>query len=81
MKWNVESVSPLELAVRFENGREGNVRFESSHLRNLNEALKDPGVFQKARVASSGLTSKGELDLAPDAICREIKCPGEWRLR
>jgi Protein of unknown function (DUF2442) len=84
MKWNivsVDSISPLELAVRFEDGMEGNVRFESSHLSSRNEALKNPEVFQQARVESGELTWPGEPDLAPDAICREIKRPGEWRLR
>ena len=84
MKWNVvsaDSISPLELAVRFEDGTEGNVRFESSPLSSRHEALKNPEVFQQARVESGELTWPGEPDLAPDAICREIKRPGEWRLR
>jgi hypothetical protein len=78
---SVDSISPLELAVRVEDGTEGNVRLESSHLSSLNEALKDPGVFQQARVESGGFAWLGEPDLAPDAICREINRPGEWRLR
>ena len=87
MKWNVESnvesvdsISPLALAVRFEDGTEGNLRFESSHFSSLGEALQDGEVFQPARVKSGGLTWPGGPDLSPDALCRQFNRPGEWRL-
>jgi hypothetical protein len=84
MNWNVVSVkpiSPLAIAVRFEDGTEGKVRFELSHLSGVFEALKAPEVFQQARVEDGAVTWPGEIDLAPDAMYREIKRAGEWVLR
>lgn len=84
MNWNVVSVqplAPLELAVRFEDGTEGRVRFESSHLTGVFAALKAPEIFRQARVESGAVTWPGEIDLAPDAMYREIKRSGEWVLR
>jgi hypothetical protein len=84
MHWNVVSVqpiSPLALAVRFEDGTEGSVRFEPSHLHGVFEALKAPEVFRQVRVEDGAVTWPGEIDLAPDAMYREIKHKGEWVLR
>ncbi len=84
MNWDVisvKTVSPLELAVSFRDGTEGKVRFESSHLTGVFEALKAPDVFRQARVESGVVTWPGEIDLAPDAMYREIKLNGEWVLR
>lgn len=84
MHWNVitvEPLAPLLLAVRFEDGTEGKVRFEPSHLTGVFAALKVPEVFQQARVESGAVTWPGEIDLAPDAMYREIKRTGEWVLR
>jgi hypothetical protein len=84
MNWNVVSVkpiSPLAIAVRFEDGTEGQVRFELSHLRGVFEALKAPDVFRQARIEDGAVTWPGEIDLAPDAMYREIKRSGEWVLR
>jgi hypothetical protein len=84
MHWDVvavEPVSTLVLAVRFEDGTEGNVRFETSHLSGVFEALKTPEVFRQARVEGGAVTWPGEIDLAPDAMYREIKRSGEWVLR
>ena len=84
MQWTAVSVEPkppLDLAVRFFDGTEGIVRFESSHLNGVFEALKDPDVFLKARVECGAVTGPGDIDLAPDAMYREIKRAGEWVLR
>ena len=84
MHWDVvavEPVSTLVLAVRFEDGTEGKVRFEASHLSCVFEALKTPEVFRQARVEDGAVTWPGEIDLAPDAMYREIKLTGEWVLR
>jgi hypothetical protein len=84
MHWDVvavEPVSTLVLAVRFEDGPEGKVRFEASHLSGVFEALKTPEVFRQARVEDGAVTWPGEIDLAPDAMYREIKLTGEWVLR
>ena len=84
MHWNVVSVqpiSPMVLAVRFEDGTEGKVRFEASHLTGVFESLKAPDIFKQARVESGAVTWPGDIDLAPDAMYREIKSSGEWVLR
>jgi len=84
MNWNVVSVepcAPLELAVRFLDGTEGTVRFERSHLTGVFEALRDPEVFRQAKVECGTVSWPGDIDLAPDAMYREIKRAGEWVLR
>lgn len=84
MEWTVVSVEPklpLSLVVSFLDGTRGTVRFEQSHLRGVFEALKDPELFRQARVECGAVTWPGEIDLAPDAMYREIKRTGEWVLR
>jgi hypothetical protein len=84
MNWDVVSVKPisqLALAVLFADGTEGKVRFESSHLSGVFEALKTPDIFQQVHVEDGAVTWPGEIDLAPDAMYREIKRAGEWVLR
>ena len=84
MHWTVVSVEPkppLALNVRFTDGTEGTVRFEPSHLSGVFETLKDPQSFSQARVENGVVTWPGEIDLAPDAMYREIRQAGEWVLR
>lgn len=84
MNWTVIAVEPkppLALVVRFLDGTEGIVRFEPSHLNGVFEGLKDPEVFRQARVEFGAVTWPGDIDLAPDAMYREIKRSGEWILR
>ena len=78
---SVDSISPLELAVRSQDGPERKVRFESSHLSDLFEAFKAPEGFRQARVGSCRVAWPGQIDLAPDAIDREIRRTGERVLR
>ena len=52
MEWDVIEVKPepnLNLFVRFEDGTQGKVRFEPSHLRGVFESasVKEPGFFQQ----------------------------------
>jgi hypothetical protein len=84
MDWNVVAVEPISslvLTVRFADGTEGTVRFEPSHLTGVFEALKDPTVFRQVRVELGAVTWPGDIDLAPDAMYREIKRTGEWVLQ
>ena len=84
MEWDVthvETVAPLALRVQFADGTVGRVRFEPSHLTGVFSALKDPLVFQQARVEDGFVTWPGDLDLAPDAMYDAIKSRGEWVLR
>lgn len=84
MHWNVTSVEPkppLALVVQFHDGTRGTVRFETSYLTGVFEALRNPQVFREVRVECGTVTWPGEIDLAPDAMYREIKRNGEWVLR
>jgi len=84
MEWSVvgvEAKPPLAHAVRFADGPEGLVRFEPSHLAGVFEALKDPEIFRQARVECGAVTWPGNIDLAPDAMHREIRQTGEWVLQ
>lgn len=84
MYWTVVAVEALPLrtlAVRFEDGTEGKVRFEESHLKGVFAALKDPVVFQSVRLEFGAVSWPGDIDIAPDAMYREVKHCGEWVLR
>jgi hypothetical protein len=84
MNWTVVSVEakpPLALAVRFQDGTEGTVRFEPSHLNGVFAALRNPDIFLQVRVEEGAVAWPGELDLAPDAMYRQIRQAGEWVLR
>ncbi len=84
MRWTVTYVEPLPkatLAVRFEDGTEGRVRFEPTHLGGVFEPLRDPAVFAQVRIEFGAVTWPGNIDLAPDAMYEQIKRNGEWILR
>jgi hypothetical protein len=44
------------------------------------ERLRDPAQFAEAFVSDGVVTWPGELDLAPDAMHKEIKANGHWRI-
>jgi len=84
MEWDVVEVVPnpdLSMQVRFADGTQGKVRFEQSHLFGVFEPLKDPAVFCLAYLDSGAVTWPGDIDIAPDAMYREIKQHGQWILR
>lgn len=84
MAWDVKSVklvAPLTFKVQFEDGTEGKVQFEPSHLTGVFEALKDPLIFQQAHIKDGVIVWPGDLDLAPDAMYQAIKATGEWILK
>ena len=78
----VEVVSPLTLAVEFEDGLAGQVRFEPSYLRGPFAKLADTDYFAKV-AAPFGAVSwpNEEPDMAPDTMYDAIKTHGEWILR
>ena len=83
MYWDVVSVTPIEyltLKVSFIDGLEGIVLFKPSHLTGVFESLKDTNYFNKVYINHGAVTWPGELDLAPDAMYREIKKNGAWVL-
>jgi hypothetical protein len=83
MYWNVISVQPennLTIKVKFSDGLQGTVSFKPSHLTGVFEALKDKSYFNKVFVERGVVTWPGELDLAPDAMYKEIAKNGSWVL-
>lgn len=84
MKWDVvevEAKPDLSMQVRFADGTNGQVKFERSHLFGVFESLKDPAFFCRAYLDSGVVTWPGNIDIAPDAMYREIKQHGQWVLR
>lgn len=67
--------------LRFADGTQGSVKFEQSHLLGVFESLKDPAYFCQAYLDSGVVTWPGNIDIAPDAMYREIKQHGQWILR
>lgn len=77
----VEVTGPLTLAVEFEDGLAGTVRFLPSHLRGVFAALQDPEYFARVGIAHGAVSWPNETpDLAPDAMHDEIAAKGEWVL-
>ena len=84
MKWDVIEVqtdSDLSMQVRFSDGTQGSVKFERSHLFGVFEPLRDSEFFCLAYLDSGVVTWPGNIDIAPDAMYREIKQHGQWVLR
>jgi hypothetical protein len=83
MRWDVVEVTPesgWRLKVRFADGLAGTVRFDSSYFTGVFEPLRDPQFFNRVFVDHGAVAWPGELDLAPDAMYREIQNHGEWIL-
>lgn len=83
MEWDVTDVKVIgefTLAVRFQDGVEGAVKFLPSFFRGVFTHLANNAEFRKVAVVDGAVTWPGELDLAPDAMHAEIKRSGEWLL-
>lgn len=83
--WNVvkvEAVAPLTLAVEFEDGLKGRVRFETSYLRGPFARLADWDYFAQVAAPHGAVSWPNEQpDMAPDTMYDGIKAHGEWVLR
>ena len=84
--WRVTAVEVLpdyRLRVRFVDGTDGTVvmsRLISEDRAGVFASLRDPAVFAQAFVEFGAVAWPGQIDLAPDAMHREIKKNGEWVL-
>ena len=79
---SVAAVAPMTLAVRFEDGLEGRVRFEPSYLTGVFAKLRDPAYFDQVGIAHGAVSwPNEEPDMAPDTMYDGIKAHGEWVLR
>lgn len=82
--WRVESVETLpgyRIGVQFLDGTKGTVdlsRLIHSPSAGGFSKLSDPSVFAQVGVQFGVVTWPGEVDLAPDAMYREIKASREW---
>jgi hypothetical protein len=78
----VEVVAPLTLAVEFEDGLKGRVRFEPSYLRGPFARLADPDYFRQVEAPHGAVSWPNEQpDMAPDTMHDEIvRNGGEWVL-
>lgn len=86
-EWRVSDVQPLtghRLRVRFNDGTQGDVdmaEFVRCPHAGVFAPLRDEGIFRQVQVILGAVTWPGGLDLAPDAMCPEIKRNGVWVLR
>lgn len=86
-RWRVRSLDHLgayRLRVQFNDGLEGIVdlgALVSAPSAGVFAALVDPAVFAKAYLDFGVVTWPGDIDLAPDAMYREIAATGHWRIK
>ncbi|MHB8370362.1 MAG: DUF2442 domain-containing protein [Leptospirales bacterium] len=80
MKWDVMDVKAekhLRLLITFEDGTSGRVTFCDDHLTGVFAPLKNPEFFSKVFIDHGAVAWPGDIDLAPDAMYREIREKGE----
>ena len=81
---HLEVLSGFRLHVRFNDGTEGTVElagFLNSASAGVFAALRNEGLFRQARLELGAVVWPDNLDLAPDAMHREIKQHGRWIVR
>ena len=80
MYWDVIEVAPesdLSLNVSFRNGAKGTVIFVETHFTGVFSLLRDPEYFRRVSLDTGAVTWSDDIDLAPDAMYREIKRCGK----
>ncbi len=84
MPWRVATVKPLDdycLEVSFVDGTQGEVDMAKlifSQHAGVFEILRDLQIFTQVYVDHGVVTWPGEIDLAPDAMYKEIKQHFKW---
>jgi hypothetical protein len=81
---HVEALPGYRLDVTFNDGTNGMVEMETflaSPDAGVFETLRDDSVFRQVRIELGAVTWPGDLDLAPDAMHREIIQHGKWTVR
>lgn len=85
--WRLTKVKPLinyTLEVDFIDGTHGFVDMRQlimSDRAGVFATLKDKNIFNQAHLEYGAVTWPGEIDLAPDAMHREVKRKGTWILK
>ena len=75
MYWDVVEVKPEPdccLFVRFQDGLSGRVRFRPEELTGVLAALREPQFFNRVFIDQGAVAWPGDIDLAPDAMYRQI---------
>jgi hypothetical protein len=81
---HMEVLSGFRLRVGFNDRTEGTVEladFLNSASAGVFAALRDENLFRQARVELGAVVWPDDLDLAPDAMHREIREHGTWIVR
>jgi CubicO group peptidase (beta-lactamase class C family) len=87
MPWRVVAVKALpdfRLHIRFVDGTEGTVDLSAliySPSAGIFASLADSALFAQVSIEHGAVTWQGKIDLAPDAMCAEIKKTGTWVLQ
>jgi hypothetical protein len=84
MYWDVIDIKPEAnycLFVRFSDGLSGRIRLEPRELTGVLEPLRDIGFFNRVYIDAGAPAWPGDIDLAPDAIYRQIAGAGGTRER
>lgn len=77
----VEVTGPLTLAVEFEDGLRGMVRFMPSYLKGYFAKLSDPAYFARVGIEAGAVSwPNSDPDMAPDTMYDQIKADGGWVL-
>ena len=75
MHWDVVEVKPAldcSLFVRFQDGLSGRVRLRPEELTGVLAPLREPQFFNRVFIDQGAVAWPGDIDLAPDAMYRQI---------
>ena len=75
MYWDVVEVKPEAnyfLFVRFADGSDGRVQLAEEDLTGVLAPLREPSFFKRVFVDHGAVAWPGEIDLAPDAMYRQV---------
>ena len=82
MHWDVVEVQPEPdccLFVRFQDGLSGRVRLRPEELTGVLAPLREPQFFNRVFIDQGAVAWPGYIDLAPDAMYRQIEAETDGR--
>ena len=82
MYWDVVEVKPEAdacLCVRFRDGLSGRVRFREEDLTGALTPLRESHFFTRVFIDQGAVAWPGDIDLAPDAMYRQIESQADWK--
>lgn len=78
---DVRIIAPYRLAITFADGTMGSVRFAPEFFSGVFAPLQDTALFAKATLENGALSWPCNVDIAPDALHKDISAHGEAVLR